>query len=863
MTKRTPEETLEIMLKRVAAQDLICYDSETSGLDWRHNFICGHVLAFSPDPRDSYYLPVRHKGNANLGGVTGPRHSRAWDESIHPGEKALLSALDRKEKVVFGHNYGFDLKFKARTGAFHFNAKCEDTQINAPLLDEHQRSYSLETCAEIEGVQAKKSKMIVDYIRSRIPAAAAAPEKQAMGWFWELEGDDPMVVEYATGDGTTTWQLRDKQLVRIRKPILVSGDRYTDLTKVHGVENRLIRTLARMSFRGIKIDEQRLAEVIKIANDSIDRCLSSFPPGFNPKAPTQVEKFMRDNGVSGWPLTPTGKPSFPEDWLLTNEPGKRIVEVRKWETIRNSFLIPMRDEHVWRGRVHTTFNQLKNDDYGTVTGRLSSSGPNLQQVPKRNKLTAPLVRSIFVPDEGCLWASADYTQCLAAGTKVSVPGGTKNIEDIQVGDFVYSYDNNRRLTLKKVLWSGQTGVRPLVRLHWSTNGRTRGHVDVTCDHPVRLVSGEYKTAIEMSMMKHQGRTRGFPHWIPVLALRRSVQVANGYKAPYLHTTGRSRLKESRFVFETLNGWSPEEVHHIDEDSTNNSPENLEGLSKADHGRRHLPFGMGKLSKEERKKRSDLANRARAMANNHAITNIQPLDGLHPVYDITVEDTHNFIANEICVHNCEPVLLAHYSESKVLLEGYRANPPVDAHQAVANATGLDRETGKRVNQTLITGGGKGVLVKKYGVNPREVDRIWKEYFEKLPEIQKLQKEAAYVFRTRGYLLSLLGRQAHLVQRNKDYTAVNRLLQCGNADVIKLKMVEIDEYLDEANCSVQLINNIHDDLSFQFKPEDRPVYNECIRIMQDFSKGQMIELDLPLRCDPGEGKDWAEATFGVSK
>lgn len=623
MIKRTPEETLEIMLKRVAAQDLICYDSETSGLDWRHNFICGHVLAFSPDPRDSYYLPVRHKGNANLGGVPGPRHARAWDESTHPGERALLIALDRKEKVIFGHNYGFDLKFKARTGAFNFNARCEDTQINAPLLDEHQRSYSLETCAEIEGVQAKKSKMIVDYIRSRIPAAAAAPEKQAMGWFWELPGDDPMAVEYATGDGTTTWQLRDKQLIRIHKPIMVSEDRYTDLTKVHGVENRLIRTLARMSFRGIKIDEQRLAEVIKIADDSIDRCLSSFPPGFNPKAPTQVEKFMRDNGVSGWPLTPTGKPSFPEDWLLTNEPGKRIVEVRKWETIQNSFLIPMRDEHVWRGRVHTTFNQLKNDDYGTVTGRLSSSGPNLQQVPKRNKLTAPLVRSIFVPDEGCLWASADYTQC------------------------------------------------------------------------------------------------------------------------------------------------------------------------------------------------------------------------------------------------EPVLLAFYSESKVLLEGYRANPPVDAHQAVANATGLDRETGKRVNQTLITGGGKGVLVQKYGVNPREVDRIWKEYFQKLPEIQKLQKEAAYVFRTRGYLLSLLGRQAHLVERNKDYTAVNRLLQCGNADVIKLKMVEIDEYLDEANCSVQLINNIHDDLSFQFKPEDRPVYNECIRIMQDFSKGQMIELDLPLRCDPGEGKNWAEATFGTAK
>lgn len=615
----TPEATLRVMLDRLATEDLYCVDVETSGLDFRKNFICGYVLAFSPDPLDSYYLPVRHAGSANLGGVTGPRNATAWDETITEGERELVKALDHKGALVFGHNLGFDLRFLARTGAFHFKPQCEDTIINAALLDEYQRSYSLEDCAKIAGVQAKKSEEIVKYLCERFPEAAKNP-KQAMGHFWRLEGGDPMAHEYARGDGTTTWQLRDWQNKQIVEQ---------ELEKVHRVESRLIRILARMSFRGIKVDENRLAEVIKLVDDEISGLMAKLPEGFNPKSPLQMIKYCTEHGQTDWPYTapsprfPKGQPSFPEAWLITHEPGQRIVEVRKLETLKNSFLIPLRDEHVWRGRVHATFNQLRGDEYGTITGRLSCSMPNLQQIHKRNKKLGKLIRSIFVPDDGLIWASADFRQC------------------------------------------------------------------------------------------------------------------------------------------------------------------------------------------------------------------------------------------------EPVLLAYYSRSKVLLAGYRSVPQIDGHQAVADATGLDRDSGKRCNQLIITGGGPAAMSRKFGVPLGRARQIFAEFFKKMPEVKRLQQRASATFASRGYVVSLLGRRARLESRDKDYTAINRLLQCGNADIIKSKMVQIDDYLESIDSPVWMLNNIHDDLSFQFDEDHRPHYEQCLHIMEDFGPGQPIELDVPLGVDPGEGSNWAIATYGADK
>jgi len=604
-----------IILDRLTGHGPIAIDVETSGLDWRTNHIVGYVVTFSPDPADSYYLPVRHAPGGNLGGAPGPQEATGWAGNSTIAEKALLEALDHPENLLFGHNLAFDLKFLQRAGMTKLNARFEDTMINAPLLNEWQARFSLDFCAREAGVQAKKGDEIIEYMCRQFPEVAAKP-RTAMGHFWRLAGDDPMAVAYAEGDGTTTWQLRDWQNKHLHQQ---------ELLKVHDIESRLIPVLARMSFRGIKIHEERLRTIAKRIELDIERLMEKFPADFNVKSPLNVQKWCVDNGVTDWPLTPKGKPSFPEEWLDTHEPGKKIVQVRRLKTLKTSFIDPMQETHLWNGRVHTSFNQLRGDEYGTVTGRLSSSEPNLQQVPKRNEDLGRIFRSIFIPDEGMTWGSVDYSQC------------------------------------------------------------------------------------------------------------------------------------------------------------------------------------------------------------------------------------------------EPRLLAYYSQSKVLTEGYTSDPPVDAHTAVAiacfgDASKANRDYGKRINQTLITGGGKGVIVKKYRVKPEEVDDIWDKYFERMPEIKQLQKRAARRMEERGFVRSLLGRKARLFDRNKSYTAVNRLLQCGNADIIKLKMVEVDEYLASIGRPIDMLNNVHDAIDYQFPEEHRSVYKECLDMMQDFGPGQAIELTIPILVDHDEGPDWAIATYG---
>ncbi len=628
---------MQEVINRLKSAKTVVYDSETSGLDWKRQHIVGHVVTFSPNPADSFYLPVRHGGGGNIGGHKGPQTATGWDGKLHPIEKDLIAALDRPGLLVVGHSLAFDLKFLHRVG-FAMRPSFEDTIINEPMLDEFVGRYSLESCAHRHKVQHKKSAEIAAHLRSKFPEIKP-DDKGAMGHYWRLAGDDPVGVDYARGDGTSTWQLRDKQMVMIRDQ---------ELTLAHSVESRLIPVLARMMIRGVKVDPARLDWMIGHINKTLKKLNAAFPKDFNPLSPKDVQAWLEQHGCTDWPYTapsrtfPNGKPSFAKDWLEEQDAGKPIIRLRKLGNLLASFALPLQERHMFKGRVHTSFNQLRSDDFGTVTARLSSSDPNMQQVPKHDEELGRLFRSAFVPDYG-LWGDVDYSQI------------------------------------------------------------------------------------------------------------------------------------------------------------------------------------------------------------------------------------------------EPRLMAYYTRAKVFLDDFRNNPKADSHTAVSKAAlatqgrdwdKLDKAEqkyhrnnfGKRINQTVITGGGRGVLISKYKVPGSEVDKMLADYHRTLPELKPFQKRAAARYRQRGYVLSLLGRRARLDDPDRDYTALNRLLQVGNADLIKLKMVEVDEYLEAERVggkrpNVDMLLNCHDALSFQFDEAARPVYDRCRDIMQDFSsEAAVIKLDLPIVTDAGEGATWAIATYG---
>jgi DNA polymerase I-like protein with 3'-5' exonuclease and polymerase domains len=109
--------------------------------------------------------------------------------------------------------------------------------------------------------------------------------------------------------------------------------------------------------------------------------------------------------------TPTGKPKFDKNFLASHESplAKMVVEAREINKARTTFIESIL-KFSYRGRIHADIHQMRSDQGGTVTGRFSYSNPNLQQIPARNAILGPLIRSIFVPEKGCEWGIFDYSQ---------------------------------------------------------------------------------------------------------------------------------------------------------------------------------------------------------------------------------------------------------------------------------------------------------------------------------------------------------------------------------------------------------------------------------------------------------------------
>ena len=107
----------------------------------------------------------------------------------------------------------------------------------------------------------------------------------------------------------------------------------------------------------------------------------------------------------------TQSPSFTKNFL-SNHPHpivKMIAQARKLNKVNTTFIDTiLKHEHC--GRIHAEINQIRSDDGGTVTGRFSYQNPNLQQIPARDPDTGPLIRSLFIPEEGMKWGCFDYSQ---------------------------------------------------------------------------------------------------------------------------------------------------------------------------------------------------------------------------------------------------------------------------------------------------------------------------------------------------------------------------------------------------------------------------------------------------------------------
>jgi DNA polymerase-1 len=374
-------------LRAIRSEPTVSFDSETTGLGPR-DIVCGYVVA---NFDKSVYVPVRHEAGGNIPGV---------DEF----EKELNDAFaerDRHGGLSVGHNLPFDLRMVAKHGVI-LNRQLEDTQINEGLINDMADGYGLDDCARRHGVTAKLGAELYVELATRF---GGLPDRKQMGNFWRLEGDNPYVLDYATGDGITTIEVWKAQQAHLEEWRL----KHSDGMSVHKLECSLIHHLARLNRRGLNIDKDYADRVMGELDEQIKQSKLILPAGMNVRSGKELEQAFKALGIDNFDKTSQGKASFTEKWLENHELGRAILTVRQLEKAGSSFVTPLIDTHNINGRVHPTLHQSKTDEYGAIGGRLSCSDPNLQAYPKRNKRMGKIVRPLIKADFGKMF-EADFMQ---------------------------------------------------------------------------------------------------------------------------------------------------------------------------------------------------------------------------------------------------------------------------------------------------------------------------------------------------------------------------------------------------------------------------------------------------------------------
>jgi DNA polymerase-1 len=384
MTRQFNRE--DFALAMVVSSPLLVVDVETSGLHPYNDYVVGWVFC---NGRHSIYVPVRHTGGGNI-------------ENAEAFEAALASAFRTRHRLgkrTIGHNLPFDLWFAAKQGVI-IEGPLDDTMLRAGLIQDDARDYTLEGCANRHEVTPKKGEILYQHL-SRFARKGTKLSSKLMAHYHKLSGDDPVAVEYAVGDGITTFELYMAQ-----EPHLEA----LGLARVHRLEASLIPHIAAIRRRGIRIDEDYAPQALDRVRREVGGMLLKFPEGFNVHKRGDVIKHLKDKGINDFPLTPTFQESVDANYLETFPEGQEIIDLRILDKAAGGFIEPLVAEHVWNGRIHPDLVQYSTGEFGTHTGRFSCRMPNLQQWPKRNEKIGRLVRPLLVSDQGMTIAEFDVSQ---------------------------------------------------------------------------------------------------------------------------------------------------------------------------------------------------------------------------------------------------------------------------------------------------------------------------------------------------------------------------------------------------------------------------------------------------------------------
>jgi len=875
-------------------QGMISIDVETRDPDLKTNgpgyhrdaYIVG--IAVGTEAGFRKYYPIAHEAGGNM------------------NRDQVLSWLRPQLQLPVpkvGANLIYDLGF-FRAAGVPVAGPFYDIQIAEPLLCETRMSYSLESLAQIYLGEGKKDDEMEAYLVEHFG------KKNPKSNIWRAPGD--LVAKYAEGDVDLPLRIFAIQKQKLEEE---------NLWDLFILESKLIPMLLDMRFRGVKVDlvkaqrmydeltakqEAELAEIEAVARAKI-----------SPWNAKDLAVLFDALGLD-YPRTPKTKaPSFTALWLeRCDYPiAQKVLEVRKMDKLRETFLKGCLLESHYRGRIHCQFNQLKSDAGGTVSGRFSS--------------------------------------CVAPWTLITTRNGLIRIDDVKIGDEVWTHRGKWR----KVLRVYRKPSEPM--LHVKTN---RGDI-LTCTSAHRLwIDDSWVTVGELQhvfkTLGVKGRERresliGLPtdafsdsdtdrrrtanelqqrelYREQVRSGRRekssldsnSFLTKDGNRQPHARKTSRGSsqlegcLRWKEWILHTLGlQWGKDTPYALCTSSRTRIGEVTPRMGDTSYrpGQNERLLGQPSISYETGPQKNPcLLSTGQPVASIEEIENC----GSYEVWDITVEEDESYEACGLFNHNSTPNLqfiptrtddgklirsmflpddgqdfysidysqieyrlMAHDAYTHKLpgaaevVEKYKSDSGVDFHQIVAEMTGLSRSAAKTVNFGIAYGEGVAKLCASLGLTEDAGRALLEEYHSRAPFMRPLSRRASHLAASTGIVTTLLGRKRRFdawavvnksgetsivhhripgAKRAFTHKALNARIQGSAADIMKKAMVDIYE---SGVCDVLGVPQltVHDELcgSLPRTKVGEEAFEEMKHLMEN-----TVRLSVPLTVDAKVGANWKE-------
>ncbi len=367
----------DALFQRLSTEKRFAFDTETTSLDYRIAEIVGFSVAF--DGKDAYYVPLAH----DYEGAPAQLDRDTVLNQIKP-------ILEDESVDKIGHHLKYDAHVLENHG-IHLKGWYFDTML---------ASYVLNSVATRHGMD-DVARLYLSHFTTTFEQVAGKGAKQKTFNQIEIE----TAAHYAAEDAHVTYRLYEVLDEKLKA--------HPELSEIlHRIEMPVARVLTQMEENGIQLNvnflDQLSEEFAQTIQNLENQIIELAGESFNVSSPKQVGEVLFEKlGLKGGKKTSTGQYSTSESILekLDHPIAALILEYRGLSKLKSTYTDGLsKQANNDSGRVHTSYHQAL-----TATGRLSSTDPNLQNIPVREEIGRQ-IRKAFVAPEGRVLLAADYSQ---------------------------------------------------------------------------------------------------------------------------------------------------------------------------------------------------------------------------------------------------------------------------------------------------------------------------------------------------------------------------------------------------------------------------------------------------------------------